>query len=552
MPNTFFVDFSTGSDSNDGSSYANRCKTLAHLTTAAAGDTIRVAGSGIPTYVGGALWTEGSKFVVFSDSASDLTVNHLISKNTGVGETWYAIKSISDPTITLDSSPSSGTAFPGYPGDTETVPTYSILTTVVSGLATAQTFSRSGTSGSPISIVGGYNASSMETITDVTWMDGKTGTNTGFSITGSYIYLDRLAATRYGTGWALNSSNHITGNIYGANNCGTSGIVFSTSTSVLELTNIYSCTGNVSNGLSIAGAGAIICDNIVCHSNLVVGATLSAKYIDIGSFKGYYNVSNIQVTGPTTTTSKLRIKNIEAGNSSTSYGVDLENRGELFIDSLITTDNKYGVYLNSFAPIRIYHLESSGNTTYGVYYNPQSNHVDYIYDSYITDATPFYFNIESTGLNDRYIYFQNRDGTLNDNYTYTPGARIEVVNPDAETTSGISYKLSITGTYRTTYMPVIYKFPAIVFNSGDDATLTAQIKRSSADINGKLLLLKGEVPGATDDISTTITGVGSYVTHTLNFTPTANGAAYIYLWFWGDGVSTSDYINIADLTLTAV
>ena len=50
---TLYVDYENGNDSNDGTSFANRKKTLNSATTASsAGDTIRVMASPDPTLVG--------------------------------------------------------------------------------------------------------------------------------------------------------------------------------------------------------------------------------------------------------------------------------------------------------------------------------------------------------------------------------------------------------------------------------------------------------------------------------------------------------------------
>lgn len=57
---TFFLDFEGGNDANDGTTFANRWKTMTNGATAARiapGDTIRLMGSPAPTSLGNATWT---------------------------------------------------------------------------------------------------------------------------------------------------------------------------------------------------------------------------------------------------------------------------------------------------------------------------------------------------------------------------------------------------------------------------------------------------------------------------------------------------------------
>jgi hypothetical protein len=72
MSSTWYVDYNNGSDSNNGTSFAQRVKTLtkaAGLVTA--GDTVRVMGNA-STSSGTATWTNGSALVTLSASLSQL------------------------------------------------------------------------------------------------------------------------------------------------------------------------------------------------------------------------------------------------------------------------------------------------------------------------------------------------------------------------------------------------------------------------------------------------------------------------------------------------
>lgn len=69
---TWYVDLNGGSDSNNGTSFAQRVKTLSKAATlATAGDTVRVMGNA-PTNIGTANWTNGSALVTLSSARNQL------------------------------------------------------------------------------------------------------------------------------------------------------------------------------------------------------------------------------------------------------------------------------------------------------------------------------------------------------------------------------------------------------------------------------------------------------------------------------------------------
>jgi len=72
---TFYLDFEGGNDANDGTSFANRWKTIDAGATAARiapGDTIRIMGSLSPGSLGNATWTDNTKTVVLATACTEL------------------------------------------------------------------------------------------------------------------------------------------------------------------------------------------------------------------------------------------------------------------------------------------------------------------------------------------------------------------------------------------------------------------------------------------------------------------------------------------------
>lgn len=81
---TFYLDPEGGNDSNDGTSFANRKKTIAGFSSAiiAPGDEIRIIASKTPGSVGTATWTDGSSTVVL-DAAKNATIDNCDTNWTG-------------------------------------------------------------------------------------------------------------------------------------------------------------------------------------------------------------------------------------------------------------------------------------------------------------------------------------------------------------------------------------------------------------------------------------------------------------------------------------
>ena len=127
---TFYLDFENGNDANDGTTFANRWKSITSGATAARtapGDTIRIMGSPAPTSLGQtAVWTsqalQATKSVTASTNATPISINcpshgyntgdtvvitnH--TTNTNANGTWE-ITSTGANTFTLDGSVGNGT-----------------------------------------------------------------------------------------------------------------------------------------------------------------------------------------------------------------------------------------------------------------------------------------------------------------------------------------------------------------------------------------------------------------------------------------------------------
>ena len=122
---TFYLDFENGNDANDGTTFANRWKTLTSGATAARiapGDTIRIMGSPAPTSLGiNGTWTsqalQGTKSITGATNATPISITCTahgystgdtvvvtgVSGNSNANGTWE-ITSTGANTFTLDGS----------------------------------------------------------------------------------------------------------------------------------------------------------------------------------------------------------------------------------------------------------------------------------------------------------------------------------------------------------------------------------------------------------------------------------------------------------------
>jgi len=96
MPATWYVDFVNGADNNDGTSFAERVKTLAKVDNlSAAGDTIRVMGTVPTNALVGATWTQGN---------TQVDLQSPLAKTLFSDETWYS----ASPNIIVLPTPGGG------------------------------------------------------------------------------------------------------------------------------------------------------------------------------------------------------------------------------------------------------------------------------------------------------------------------------------------------------------------------------------------------------------------------------------------------------------
>lgn len=478
-------------------------------------------------------------------AADSLTLNSLISKNTGV-ETWWACRSILGTTIKLEMDPSqSSTTTVTYYGTTETVTTYK-RETVQPDITTgnSQVCSSSGSAGSPIIISGGWDSASMSSQTSLTWLDGRTGQGKGWYFTGNYIAIDKLAASRYYDSFNT-SGNHLTGTIEGANNNANHGWHID-SGNITDFSDVKGCIAS-GRGVYVGNNGSVFACNNIYGANSNRGYGLDLTYSSAFNIYGTINACNNNFYGISTSSyGGGRLGTITANNNAL-YGVDHINNFPITILSLTANSNgSSAIYINSGCPVKVYNYSTTGNTagsmTVGI-----PRYVEHFFNNvFISEGT--IINGTLSDWNDSRIKFQNIGGTLNNNHIYTDGGSIVVDTTDPHTGGGLDYKISVTSANRSAVYPIKFSLAKVGVNSGTLVTFSAYIKKSHAtDISADLICPGGQIAGVASDIITSATST-SYTQYTITFTPSSKGVVEIFVYVYSTTGSTTNTVKIADIT----
>jgi hypothetical protein len=199
-------------------------------------------------------------------SAADcLTLNSLISPN---GSVWYSVQSINGTTVYVDGqATTAATLAKGYRGATGSTTFYMMQPTVVSigtgNTVYDQVFSGNGSSGSRITISGGWNTTDMSTQDGLTLIDRSDWAASGINLTGTtgYITVDKFLFGHAAFPLGLVS----TARGYTVNNSGFAGTgSFSTMPTravTVDASNFINCTGTTAI-LNIPATGNYKTDNL--------------------------------------------------------------------------------------------------------------------------------------------------------------------------------------------------------------------------------------------------------------------------------------------------
>lgn len=464
-----------------------------------------------------------------STANDSLTGNSVIGKNT-TNEPFLAIQSINDVRIMLDQDTATTpllNAAQGYFGTTATTTAYKIepLPTDIAAAAgtVVQQVMDSGTSGSPITISGGWNRTDMSTQTGITWLDGRNGNGYGIFIDEkSYITLSKISTVRYYTG------------VY----FGGLGLVF-------DAVSAVACQLRGFAGIAGNGVRASVLDiGAACSSS--TGMHIAPGYdsvITVGSASGNVNEG---IRLETTRHSVLNIGDRISGNINYNLAlVDGATENAINGGTIAKSNTSVGAVIFSDTDIQFNDVTFSGNSLGSIYpINNSARGKVYLNRCTLSDSTEFYSFPTATSFKPRIcIYSQNHDNTADNHLIKTIYGTITSEASVRHTAAGISWKLSPTDAYCGSYAPLSLAVASVQCASGVAKTVSLWMRRTNTGLTARLMCKGRQIAGVASDVSTEMTAAAdTWEQVSINFTPTETGVVEITAECWG-GTTYSLYVD---------
>lgn len=510
---------------------------------------------------------------VKANGDDSLSLRSLIGKNVA-GEHWWAIRSISGTTITLDDAVNMivGNTPKGYVGTSETITTYkreAILPP--NGTPENHLVMDSGTSGSPITFSCGWNRTDMSTQTGYSYFDGCNGNQNGFNFNGqTFITVDRWFGVRWATAMVTASSDGVIGTC-GAIASSVTGLNISGGPNRVTVTE-FSSIGSNAVGISI-NCNALVATTLISYSCNSSGVTIAGRGISITTLKAEQssgtailvsgtNINNISlgtveasnsVTGLSFSINvmDLRIKALTcASNSGTglSPSCGINNR----IDVATITGNGTGIALSSTTFINgeliIGSLTTSGNTT--VISTGVLQGVLRINTSSFGEATPITYS--GTGYSSGRIVVQNYDGVAGDHRTFyssgTAGATVVADSTTRHTSSGLSWKFNTqSAVFVSSSFPIVFPVARVAVTANKATTARLWTRRAATTVTGTFRCRGGQLTGvSSDQTASSSAAIDTWEELLLNFTPTETGVLEFDFLMYG---ATSVDLFIHDFSI---
>lgn len=158
--------------------------------------------------------------------------------------------------------------------------------------------------------------------------------------------------------------------------------------------------------------------------------------------------------------------------------------------------------------------------------------------------------LEFTGLLNFYdsrVRSHNHDRQKGSHVMVTDGGRVaSEAGVDRHTQSGLAWKIMPTSP-RSVFYPLDYKIASIATAANKTVTLKCFFKRSDSAVTGQLLVPGGQIDGVPNDVSVTLSQIGTYEELSMTFTPTEVGIVDVYARAFG-GTSSSVWVD--DMTVS--
>ena len=453
-----------------------------------------------------------------STSNDSLSLSSLIGKSSG---NYYGIQSINYDRVILDThvnaKPIVG-QITGYYGTSETVTTYKrecFKYAAALGLTTqVMNFNDSGTSGSPITISGGWNDTDMTTQTGETWFDGINGN--GYLFYGNNISywsgFGNLAAVRYYAPAYFGSASNVTASFRALNNNTLYGIN-ATSAQNVTLGADYienNLSGVLSGIINTITAGQV--NNNVNYGVLVQQGSCKFNLDSCCNNLSYGAYINTNVGGDA-------VLNIDLCKDNGTSNYNFDTVGGCVINNSV---------MGGSAPIDI-----TLTTMYG--YDVIANRC--------TFAAATEVSVTATYIDSR-LYVNSRNLDNNDHRIYLPNANIKTDTGVVYGTNPYSWKLSPTSTtYQNENNPTVFSLGKFTCYANVATTFKAQFRRTNTGISAQLVCEGGQINGVDNDVTESMTAAqDTWEELSISFTPTETKTVEILAKAWG-GTTYSVYVD---------
>ena len=518
---------------------------------------------------------------IFASPANGITLRSLIGLNNGA---WYAIRSIRNADVSLLASFSASDAIgatatnqlvidAAWLGTTQTATTWKLDPSLAFNPTTGPTSTsylvnnlEAASTSLPRRITGGWNTST-DIIDGETWGDGVAQQAVAFfSVNNAFTVVENFGAVRYLNvqpsssadnffmhnssavaclGWpsvAINQGAWVkllnilnvnikcaTGmqsfNPYGVNP--TSGF---TSITVGEIWGVGG--SSFGTGVSVApGTGGVnygryTLGHIGCIGNASFSALQAQTPVQI-------KTGRIVLLNSAFSTSRQASLNLSSGLTLNAEEINL---------ALSATSNPAGakIYTNNL---------NLATSTQAILAAGGTDTVIFAQNTNI--ACPI-FSSASNSINQK-VYFHNWQGTPGDFRVYV--CDLKLTTPGYFELQGVD--VFTAGSKAVRYAGIAYiatdsvigarmdlKLASAAAEANKLVTVTARVKRNSANVNAGIYIpgFDGYLPGYTDDISTSVTSVGSWDLVTVTFTPTQNCVFDVFAWLTPTGAVTPNVV----------
>ena len=486
-------------------------------------------------------------------SAADcLTLNSLISPN---GSIWYSVQSINGTTVYVDGqATTAATLAKGYRGATGSTTFYMMQPTVVSigtgNTVYDQVFSGNGSSGSRITISGGWNTTDMSTQDGLTLIDRSDWAASGINLTGTtgYITVDKFLFGHAAFPLGLVS----TARGYTVNNSGFAGTgSFSTMPTravTVDASNFINCTGTTAI-LNIPATGNYKTDNLnwSVTNTKVWGAAVAGIKVPLFVAAAPATITGCDCSGNTGLGFDIQsICNFRsnAAEGNTLGGINFQAIQGQISYGLTARGNTVGEILLNNADVEIYGLDT--NTVGGsvvpqisIPNNVSGRAVVYDWTQYTGGAPAAVLTkLGSPGTGrtaGNSVSSQKEAGVAANNTTYTDNGTITTTGVVGQPGTGIAFKLT-PDTDALSGNPLSIIVGKIACPANVPTTVAFWAKLSAAGPTARLRVAGGRYAGVgsagTDVVSAAIAAT-VFTQYSVTFTPTEICVVDVYADVWG-------------------